>query len=140
MIRKLAALTAALLIACTHSAFAKKVSISFDGTCETATFEADKAFDTQGEGNVWSYNGKGTGLCANFFGLGSKVKAKYFDINGSWLLFSVQSTDAGLSGYQYMIAIQYPIATGGLYIENLVKSDFSTQVVTSGTYTVTSGP
>ncbi|HEX4860655.1 MAG TPA: hypothetical protein VFV07_05425 [Rhizomicrobium sp.] len=140
MIKKIATLTAVLLIACTHSAFAKTISVSYDGSCESATFEVDKAFDMQGEGNVWSYTGKGTGLCANFFGLGSKVKAKYFGMNGTWLLFSAQSTGSGLSGYQYMIAIQYPVATGGLYIENLVKSDFSTQVVTAGTYTVTSGP
>jgi hypothetical protein len=138
MIRKFTVLLVGMLCVVASPAFAKKYKITFDSSCESATFWPDLRYGK--DGNIWLYQGKGTGLCADFFGLGSKVKAKYFGIDSTWLLFSAQSTASGLQGFQYMIAVQYPITTGNILLEGFVSSDFQNDFLTSDTYTVTSKP
>jgi len=124
-------LTAAALALSVTFAEAKQYSIQYGTSCESATFKQIKT-----DPNLWQYTGNGTDLCANFIGLGFKVKAKLEGLDSTWLMFSIHSNDGDFFPKNVeSVAVQWPIVSGSHYV--LYGTDgHSVQVDTGGTYTV----
>ncbi|HEY1612930.1 MAG TPA: hypothetical protein VGF97_04440 [Rhizomicrobium sp.] len=119
----------ALAMGAGQAAFAKTISISFDGLCDGMDIIVDKTNGTALE------TGNGCDLNANF-GAGTIGKAKR---RGNAITFGVNLSEKGGSAYQYIYVISYPLVTGATW-SNFFTTDGKTLTRGAiGTYTVTDG-